>query len=127
MKHSILFLCACIIISALSGTDSYADTGASFSAGAETKLPIMGVSKFGETRLGVVTIPSGDLNGDGIVDISDALLALQIIIGLKTATTVQMSAGDVAPLANGKPVPNGILDLSDAVVMLKKAVGLLTW
>jgi len=127
MRLLIILLIAFTLIAALNTDDSRADSGASYSTGAGIKLPIMGVSKFGEASFGVVTIPTGDLNGDGIVDIADALFVLQISIGLKTATPAQIFAGDVAPLVNGKPAPNGSLDISDAVIILRKALGLLTW
>jgi hypothetical protein len=72
-------------------------------------------------------IASGDLNGDGIVDISDALKALQASAGLVTLTTQEKSRGDVAPLVSGKPQPDGIMDVGDAMVILKKALGLVTF
>ena len=70
---------------------------------------------------------SGDLNRDGIVNISDALLALQMAIGLKPYSTIDLTVGDVAPLVNGKPAPDGVLDIFDAVLILEKSVGLKKW
>ena len=71
--------------------------------------------------------PAGDINGDGKVDVTDALLALQIAVGLKNATPDELLEGDVAPLVNGVPAPNGVIDVADAQVILEKAVGLVSW
>jgi serine protease len=69
----------------------------------------------------------GDVNGDGKVDVSDALLVLRIAIGLETATADMVARGDVAPLINGKPTPNGVIDIGDALILLKIVVGLVSW
>jgi hypothetical protein len=68
----------------------------------------------------------GDLNGDGKVDIADALLALRIAVGIDTALPAKFAAGDVAPLVNGKAAPNGVIDVGDVVVILRIAIGLLS-
>jgi alpha-tubulin suppressor-like RCC1 family protein len=69
-----------------------------------------------------------DLNGDGKVDVRDALRALQISVGMFSATPAEMMRGDVGPLVNGKPNPNGVIDLADALVILQRSVGLvLPW
>ena len=75
------------------------------------------------------TPQSGDINGDGVVDITDALLALQIAVGTVPPTPEHFRRGDVAPfdLATGKPAPNGIIDSGDALVILRKVVRLITW
>jgi len=70
---------------------------------------------------------SGDLNGDNTVDIRDALQALQISIGLTTATTPELIRGDVAPLVNGVPKPDGVIDIGDALLILRRTLGLVTW
>jgi len=75
----------------------------------------------------ITPYPSGDVNGDGIVDVRDALLALQIAVGLVNVTPDELLRGDVAPLANGVPAPNGVMDVTDALVILQKAVGLINW
>jgi hypothetical protein len=72
-------------------------------------------------------VSTGDLNGDGKVDVADALRALQIAIGLIMPTAADVANGDVGPLVNGKPAPDGKINLSDAVVILEKAVGLVSW
>lgn len=71
--------------------------------------------------------PAGDLNGDLTVDITDALKALQMVVGLFVPSTFETIRGDVAPLLNGIPNPDGKIDLSDAYVILRRSVGLETW
>jgi hypothetical protein len=75
----------------------------------------------------ITPYPTGDINGDGIVDIKDALLALQIAVGLVNVTLDELLRGDVAPLVNGVPDPDGVIDIADALVILEKAVGLINW
>jgi hypothetical protein len=70
---------------------------------------------------------TGDINGDGKVDISDALKVLRIAVGLETTTADNYAAADLAPLKNGKPAPDGVIDIADALVILEKAVGLVNW
>jgi len=72
-------------------------------------------------------IASGDITGDGVVDISDALRVLKIALGNETATKDDYAKADVAPLKYGKPNPDGVIDIADATVILMKAVGLLSW
>jgi hypothetical protein len=70
---------------------------------------------------------SGDITGDGIVDMTDALRSLQIAAGLIQPSVADAAHADVAPLVNGKPHPDGIIDIRDVVVILRKAVGLVVW
>jgi hypothetical protein len=70
---------------------------------------------------------TGDLNCDGKVDVTDALLALQMAVGIITPDAVSVAIGDVAPLVNDKPAPDGKIDIADAVLILDKAVGLKKW
>ncbi|HXE95337.1 MAG TPA: chitobiase/beta-hexosaminidase C-terminal domain-containing protein, partial [Dongiaceae bacterium] len=72
-------------------------------------------------------VSSCDLNGDGKVDISDALKALQITIGLYSPTLDEMIRGDVAPLVNGKPRPDGKIDIADTLLILQRSLGLVAW
>jgi subtilisin family serine protease len=71
--------------------------------------------------------PSGDVNGDGVVDIQDALLVLQAAVGLIPVTPAIMQQGDVAPLINGIPSPDARINVIDALVVLRKAVELITF
>ena len=68
---------------------------------------------------------TGDINGDGAVDIVDALLALKAGIGLIKLSPDESTRGDVGPLANRIPVGNGKVDIEDALIILSKAVGLI--
>ena len=80
--------------------------------------------------INVLQVPSGDINGDGHVDVADALLALRIAVGLVRVDSnpIYLVNGDVAPLgANGKPSPNGVVDVADALLILRKVVGLVSW
>jgi subtilisin family serine protease len=70
--------------------------------------------------------PGGDANGDGTVDVADALLVLQAGIGLIPATSLMMQQGDVAPYSGG-PRPDGVIDGRDALAILEKVVGALNF
>ena len=63
-----------------------------------------------------LAVLKGDLDNDGVVNISDALLELQIVVGLVQATPYELSAGDMKN--------NRIIDISDALLILREVVGL---
>lgn len=74
-------------------------------------------------------LPDGDLapvdQPDGLVKVSDALVALRYALGLVTPITADVLAhGDVAPLVNGAPSPDGRINIADALVLLRVALGL---
>jgi pseudomonalisin len=69
----------------------------------------------------------GDINGDAVVDVVDVLLAQQIALGRITPTVSQLAHGDVAPLANGVPVPDGQIDVSDVLIIERKALGMVNF
>lgn len=71
--------------------------------------------------------PLGDFNGDGAVDISDALQMLKTSIGARKLSSTEQVRADVAPQQTGKPTPDGKIDLSDALLVLRRAMGLATW
>ena len=71
--------------------------------------------------------PTGDVNGDGEVNIQDALLVLQAAVGLVPATPLMMQQGDVAPFQNAAPQPDGVIDGRDALVMLERVAGVLNF
>ena len=71
--------------------------------------------------------PTGDLTANGVVDVTDALKALRIALGLDAATPADLTRGDVAPLVSGKPQRDGKIDIGDVVVILRKSVGLINW
>ena len=60
---------------------------------------------------------TGDVNGDGEVDISDALLAMRYAMGIAELTPDQLERADV----NG-----GGVDISDALLIMRYAMGLIT-
>jgi hypothetical protein len=60
----------------------------------------------------------GDVNGDGKVDITDALFIAQYTVGLRTLTPTQLAAGDVN--CDGK------VDITDALFIAQYTVGLRT-
>jgi len=74
-----------------------------------------------------VVVPDGNMKGTGSTDITDALRALRIAVGLAATSSDDLLRGDVAPLVNGKPAPDDRIDVTDALVILKKAVGLITF
>jgi hypothetical protein len=74
-----------------------------------------------------VTLATGDINGDGVVTLADALLALQASSGLKKLTIAQQARGDVAPLVTKKPVPDGVITSGDVLVITGKAIGLISF
>jgi len=69
------------------------------------------------------TPPTGDINGDGPVNILDARYALQCVVGLATPAAAEIQRGDIGPLLNGKANPDGKIDLVDAMLILRKALG----
>lgn len=75
----------------------------------------------------VTILPIGDIDGDGSTTIADALTALQMSVGLQTATAAQLARGDVAPLVGGVPEPDGKIDLGDVAVILRRSIGALNW
>ena len=66
---------------------------------------------------------SGDLSGNGIVDVFDAILALRMAAGLQAATQAARAAGDVRPKpGDGAPYGDGRLTLDDVAAILRKAL-----
>ena len=73
---------------------------------------------------------SGDVNGDKVANVFDALLVLQYAVGLYTPTDIITFkiAADVAPLDSiGTPVGDGKVDVFDALAILRYAVNLDKW
>lgn len=74
-----------------------------------------------------IILPDGNFKGTGVVDLSDAIKALRIAVGLDIPTTLDMLHGDVAPLVSGVPAPNNTIDITDALAILRKVVGLISF
>ena len=74
-----------------------------------------------------IALPDGNMKGTGSADISDAVRALRIAVGLAAPSTDEMLRGDVAPLVNGVPAPDDRIDMADALVILRKVVGLVNF
>jgi len=69
----------------------------------------------------------GDVNGDGAVDLRDALQLFRIVDGAQTGTPEQRDAGDVFPNpgAEGRTVGDGEASRTDAQQLLRYVVGLM--
>ncbi|WP_224981559.1 MBG domain-containing protein [Geomonas agri] len=67
---------------------------------------------------------SGDLGGNGSVDIHDALQLLRISLGSEPASAAALAHGDLAPVVNGVSRPDGVIDVGDLLVLLRRIVGL---
>ncbi len=63
--------------------------------------------------------PPGDLNGDEMTNVQDAMLALQASVHLITLTPEQVARGDLAPPKGG----DGRITVADAVAILQIIVG----
>lgn len=73
------------------------------------------------------TYITGDLNGDGKVDLRDVLLAMRIAVGLVKPSPLQTLAGDVAPVqvfADARRVGDGRITLLDVIRLLRRVAGL---
>jgi hypothetical protein len=66
----------------------------------------------------------GDVTGNGVVDVEDAVLALRIIVGFYTPTPEEIMAGDVYPVhPDRRPGGDGI-DVNDVAHLLRAIVGI---
>jgi hypothetical protein len=70
--------------------------------------------------------PDGNFKGTGVTDISDALKALRITVGLDLPTENDILHGDVSPFVTGA-APDNVITVADALLILKKVVGLLNF
>jgi hypothetical protein len=60
---------------------------------------------------------SGDVDGNGVVDIRDVLRACRILLGKVIPDTHEILRGDIAPLVDGSPAPDGGFDTGDLLVI----------
>jgi hypothetical protein len=69
----------------------------------------------------------GDLNRDGVVNLADATLSLQIAVGLVEPTAEQWYSDDVYPYpgADGRTIGDVSIDIKDTQRILRFAVGLM--
>lgn len=72
-------------------------------------------------------IPTGDIDEDGVVRLSDALAALRHVAGTQSLSVPQFKQADVGSLVGGRAGRDGVVDINDAVLILKKAYGLMTF
>jgi hypothetical protein len=72
----------------------------------------------------IIYSPYGDHDGDGTVDVADALMVLKMAVSLETP---DLARGDVAPLVGGKPQPDGRINAADALIILRRAIGDVNW
>ncbi|UCV03339.1 putative Ig domain-containing protein [Dechloromonas denitrificans] len=84
-----------------------------------------GAPQITRPTLGLITVirrtpGTGDLNGDGKVDLADVILAQQIALGKMAPTVAQLAAGDVAPDTD----PDGVIDASDVAWIARKLLKL---
>jgi len=57
----------------------------------------------------------GDMNGNGLTEILDAITMMQIVVGTETPTQQQLAAGDIDP--------NGTVDVLDIIILMQHLVG----
>jgi hypothetical protein len=60
-----------------------------------------------------VPAANGDINGDGLLNIGDLVLALRHVLGLTTLNAAQINRGDLYPAAAG----DGLFNLSDLLLL----------
>jgi hypothetical protein len=70
----------------------------------------------------ILVFGDGIFNGTRIPDISDAIKALRIAVGLIQPAAADLHHGDVAPLG----APDGRIDIADVVLILRNLVGSIT-
>lgn len=73
------------------------------------------------------SIADGNFKGTGVADISDALKAMSMAVGLVPVTPLDLLHGDVAPFVNGVPAPDNTINVADALMILRKVVGLVNF
>lgn len=78
------------------------------------------ISGYLSVLLPPIAMADGDLNGDGVVNVADVLLAERIALGLDVPTASQLLHSDVAPAG----IPNGVIDGADVMRIRRKALGL---
>lgn len=73
-----------------------------------------------------VSTRDGDINIDGIVDIRDLVMGIQVVVGILPALSEnQMIHGDVGPMRSGIPMPNNKFTIEDLMLIMRKVVGIM--
>jgi hypothetical protein len=79
----------------------------------------------------ILSTTPGDVDSDGTVRLSDALVVLRHVAGTevinKSTNLDKFRRADVGPLVNGHAGCDGSIDISDAVLILSKSQGLITF
>ena len=66
----------------------------------------------------------GDVNGDGVVTVADAVMVLRAAVGLTQVTDQLIRSGDVAPKRADGSYGDGKITTADALRILRRAVGI---
>ncbi|SNB44958.1 dockerin type I repeat-containing protein [Geobacter sp. DSM 9736] len=69
-------------------------------------------------------VRNGDVVEDGTINMSDAIKALRIAVGLDTPTNDERIAADVGPLVAGRPKADGAVRANDVLLILRRVVNL---
>jgi len=72
-------------------------------------------------------VPTGDVDADGVVRLSDALAALRHVAGTESLLGTPKFQADVGALVEGHAGQDGIIDIHDAVLILGKSYGLISF
>ena len=60
-----------------------------------------------------VTVPDGDINNDGVVNVADLLLVMQHVTNARNLTALQVARGDLYPPG----LPDGTVNVSDYILI----------
>ena len=85
-------------------------------------ITVTATDKSGNVTRAAATInvfADGIFNGTKIPNLSDAVKALRIVVGIITPTADDLRHGDVAPLG----APDGKIDLNDVLLIMRNVVG----
>ena len=60
-------------------------------------------------------MPTGDVNGDGVLDISDIIVLISYVLGLKEFNDEEFFQADINQ--------DGIIDVSDIIIIINTILG----